>query len=173
LSARQERRSITTCIWSLKLSRMFLKKKLVLISNWSTSQYGRDLFEKNQNIDNIVPPHAIYNLRTWTTFAAGQLLIFQSRVGLVLYIQCINDAMRRHKKRQFALPDGAARFSVRATNTLDGTYPSDERLAPLRCRGLDCILQQTSELARIPREHLRVESYFRQREYVIPQRSCI
>jgi glycosyltransferase involved in cell wall biosynthesis len=39
------------------------EKKLVLISNWSTSEYGRDLFEKNKNIDNIVLLPAIYDLR--------------------------------------------------------------------------------------------------------------
>jgi glycosyltransferase involved in cell wall biosynthesis len=38
-------------------------KKLVLISNWSTSEYGRELFEKNQNIDNVMLLPAIYNLR--------------------------------------------------------------------------------------------------------------
>jgi glycosyltransferase involved in cell wall biosynthesis len=39
------------------------EKKLVLISNWSTSEYGRELFEKNQNIGNIVLLPAIYDLR--------------------------------------------------------------------------------------------------------------
>jgi glycosyltransferase involved in cell wall biosynthesis len=39
------------------------EKKLVLVSNWSTSQYGRALFEQNQNIDNIVLLPAIYDLR--------------------------------------------------------------------------------------------------------------
>jgi glycosyltransferase involved in cell wall biosynthesis len=38
-------------------------KKLVLVSNWSVSKYGRDLFQQNQNIDNIVLLPAIYDLR--------------------------------------------------------------------------------------------------------------
>jgi glycosyltransferase involved in cell wall biosynthesis len=38
-------------------------KKLVLVSNWSVSIYGRALFEQNQNINNIVLLPAIYDLR--------------------------------------------------------------------------------------------------------------
>jgi len=36
-------------------------KKLVLISNWSVSKYGRQLFEQNQGISNIVLLPAIYD----------------------------------------------------------------------------------------------------------------
>jgi len=38
-------------------------KKLVLVSNWSVSQYGRDLFAQNQGIANIVLLPAIYDIR--------------------------------------------------------------------------------------------------------------
>jgi len=39
------------------------QKKLVIVSNWCVSQYGRDLFEQNQNIDNIILLPAMYDLR--------------------------------------------------------------------------------------------------------------
>lgn len=38
-------------------------KKLVVVSNWFVSEYGRDLFEQNQGIDNILLMPAIYDLR--------------------------------------------------------------------------------------------------------------
>lgn len=38
-------------------------KRLVLISNWSVSKYGRELFEQNQGISNIVLLPAIYDLK--------------------------------------------------------------------------------------------------------------
>ena len=38
-------------------------RKLVVVSNWFVSEYGRDLFEQNQGIDNILLMPAIYDLR--------------------------------------------------------------------------------------------------------------
>jgi glycosyltransferase involved in cell wall biosynthesis len=37
------------------------EKRLVLVSNWSVSRYGREMYEKAQNVSNIVPLPAIYD----------------------------------------------------------------------------------------------------------------
>jgi glycosyltransferase involved in cell wall biosynthesis len=39
------------------------EKRLVLVSNWSVSRYGREMYEKAQSVPNIVPLPAIYDPR--------------------------------------------------------------------------------------------------------------
>jgi glycosyltransferase involved in cell wall biosynthesis len=51
-------------------------RKLVVVSNWFVSEYGRDLFEQNQVIDNILLMLQSMTCGISTIFAAGPLRTF-------------------------------------------------------------------------------------------------